>query len=373
MKRILYVATSLSHKRAFEPFVERAGLDQMIAGPAPKINEGIVPEDYSDFKIKKIKYFNNNKELQAIVDKFKPDVFVQASLPCAQGIRLPSGCKKVYVSHGLVGNHVKGMIKKAGFNTSVWKGCDLYCGAWDSVFTEWIQHTAKVGKDKILLNALPQLDILYDGNYYNSYRKRVLDKTKNPNPSKVILFVGFCCKTRPDFVLHNEDYFKTVLGLDQVAAKNNWLIMVKPRHTFGDMIKFLKSQKWGSKYVKPYRNAQESKHLHFITTSGHIYRYFFADAIVVNGCSTIEVEACAANKPLVVVRTHSSLSRDYDPYMTVSELAANVVDQDGYLWHNIDGAINDNWINRQKALIQKMGITFDGQHHKRIQERILKL
>lgn len=79
MKKILYVITSLAHKRAFESFVERSDAIQMIAGPHPVITgKGMVPEDYSDFKIKNIKYFNNNAELQRIVDKFKPNIFAPA-------------------------------------------------------------------------------------------------------------------------------------------------------------------------------------------------------------------------------------------------------------------------------------------------------
>lgn len=374
MRKVLYVVTSPSHKRAFESFVERPDLDQMVAGPPPLINEGIVPEDYSDFKIKKIKFYKGLKELQAIVDKFKPDVFVQASLPCAKGLKLPSGCKRVYVSHGMVGNHVKGMIKAAGFDTSVWKGCDLYCGVWDSVFSEWIKHTAKVDQDKILLDAMPQLDILHDKTYYESYRERVLKHTGNPNPDKVILFAGFCCKNRLDFAEHNENYFETVLALEKLAKKNNWLVMVKPRHTLDAMIKFLKSQKWGKKYVEPYHKIQTSKNLHFITTSGHIYRYFFADCIVVNGCSTIEIEAIVLRKPLVIVRTRSKDS--YDPYNTVHYNASWKVEED--ILENINTSVDVGiqYAPENKAydeLLSDMGITFDGKAHSRVQEALVKL
>jgi hypothetical protein len=128
MKKILYVITSLSHKRVFESFVERNDAQQMVMGPHPIITcGGIVPEDYSDFGIKNIKYYSNTLELQKEINIFKPDVYVQASLPIANKLVLPKQCKKVYVSHGMVGKHVKGIIKKAGFDTSVWKGCDLYC------------------------------------------------------------------------------------------------------------------------------------------------------------------------------------------------------------------------------------------------------
>jgi hypothetical protein len=329
----------------------------MVLGPNPKIT-GIVPEDYSDFQIKKRNTFMHPAEIQVYVDTFKPDIFVQASLPCAKGIKLPAGCKKVYVSHGMIGNHVK-------------KGCDLYCGA-TKIFADWVKHVAKVGDNKILLNALPQLDILHDPNYYNSYKQKVLAHTKHPKAKKVLLFVGFCCKDRYDFAPHNEDYFRTSIELEKIARDNDWLVMIKPRQTFKAMMNFLHTHSWGKKYVKPYAAIQDSKYLHFITTTGHIYRYFFADAIIVNGTSTVEVEACAINRPLVVVRTHPGLG-DYDPYGTIKELACTYVDDAQYLQHGINGALKDNWAHRQNALIDQMGITFDGEMHERIQNKLLEI
>ena len=57
MKRVIYAITSLSHKRVFESFEPRKDMEQMIVGPMPKITNKkmIVPEDYSDFKIKNMK------------------------------------------------------------------------------------------------------------------------------------------------------------------------------------------------------------------------------------------------------------------------------------------------------------------------------
>lgn len=375
MKKVMYVITSLSHKRVFESFVPRDDMEQMILGPEQKITgiiSGVVPEDYSDFKIKKRYTYKHSKEIQVYVDKYKPDIFVQASLPCAKGIKLPAGCKKVYVSHGMVGNHVKGIIKKAGFDTSVWKGCDLYCGV-SSVFADWVKHVAKVGDDKILLNALPQLDIIHDPNYYNLYRQKVLTKTKHPNAKKVLLYVGFEGKDRCDFVHHNEDYFRTAIELEKIARDNDWLVMIKPRHTFKSMMNFLRTHSWGKKYIKSYPAIQDSKYLHFITTTGHIFRYFFADVIVINGTSTVEVEACAINKPLVVVRTQIKKIEDFDPYSTVSERACVYITELSSLLYGIKIAIVDSCPNSQNRLIDNMGIKFDGKMHKRIQDRLARM
>jgi hypothetical protein len=380
VKKILYVMTSLSHKRVFESFVVRPDCVQLALGPKAVATSGIVPEDYSDFKID-VKEYTGPKNIQKTVDEFKPNVYVQADLSAVHmSVKLPKGCKRVYVSHGMVGNHVKSIIKQAKFQTDVWKGCDLYCGG-TSVFADWIKHVAKVGDDQILLNALPQLDIIHDSNYYNSYKQKVLSKTKLPNPDKVILFVGFCCKDRFDFDDHNQDYFGTAIHLVKWAEQNNHLIMIKPRHTYSEMIKFLESHAWGKHYIKEYKRIQSSPNAHFITTTGHIYRYFFADAIVVNGCSTVEIEACAIRKPLFLSRTaipelNKMKMPHYDPYNTVTYRAAMGCVDYHELDHCLASCFKDGryyWPEKQETLITQMGLTFDGQMHKRVQDKLVTL
>lgn len=376
MKKVLYVITSPAHKRVFESFVERLDLEQLIIGPAPSESR-FVPEDYSDFKLKNIRYYkskNYSKEINEIVSKFKPDIYVQADMINAHK-EVSGKFKRVYVSHGMVGNHVKGIIKQAGFELSAWKGFDLYCGA-TKVFADWVKHVAKVDDSKILLNALPQLDILYNQEYYNSYKQKILQKTKFPNPKRVVLFAGFCCRDRYDFINHNEDYFRTAITLGKLAEQENWLVMIKPRQVHSEMIKFLKSHGWGKKYINEYQALQENKYVHFITAAdAHIYRYYFADAFVVNGCSTVEIEACAIQKPLFVVRTHlPTLKEGYDPYNTVKSGAAMGISDLAELEHCLRSYFYESkyhWPEKQKQLLED--IDFDGKHHERIQNRLVEL
>jgi hypothetical protein len=374
MKKILYFITSLAHKRVFESFEERTDAQQAVLGPNPQITgAGIVPENYNDFKLKNVNFYKNYTDINNFVKKFKPDVLAQASLPVAQNITLPASTKKVYVSHGMVGGHVSGIIKKAGLKTRVWKGCDLYCGA-TNIFADWVKTAAKVGDEKILTNALPQLDIIHDKNYYESYRERVLKQTNNTRAKKVILFIGFCCKDRYDFVYHNEDYFRAVLSLEKAARQNNWLIMVKPRHTYKNMIKFLRTHRWGIKYIDKYQALQNSKHLHFITTTGHIYRYFFADAFVINGTSTVEIEACAINKPLFVVQTE--YQHAIDPYGAKASGASFGISDVDELQNYLERCMRDGSYHNAEAqnkLIKSLGIKFDGMMHKRVQDKLIEL
>jgi hypothetical protein len=378
MKKVMYVITSPSHKRCFESFEERKDLEQMIIGPRPESNK-IVPEDYSSFKIKNIKYIGE-RSIVDYVKSFKPDIYVQPDLsPIHNTIynQFKGSYKRVYVSHGMIGNHVKDLMKVENFNTSVWHGMDLYCGA-TNIFAEWIKYVAKVRDDKILLNALPQLDILYKSEYYNSYRDKIVKKTKYPDAKKVILFMGFCCKDRHDFKAHNTDYFRTAIELGKIAKKNNWLVMIKPRQTHDEILKFLQTHNWGKQFINDYNALYNNINVYFIGPAAtHIYRYYFADAFVFNGCSTAEIEACAIQKPLFIVRTDlKCLQSGYDPYDTVSSGAAMPVPDLAELEHDLVEYFNNgkfHYPERQKELIDKMNISFDGKMYERIQNRLLEL
>lgn len=370
MKKVLYVATSPSHKRAFQAFMERLDLVQAVAGPG-------TPDEYSKFNIRKIYTYKNKSELQGIINKFQPDVYVEASLPCAQGLQLPSGCKKVYVSHGLVGNHVKGIIKTAGLDVNAWRGCDLYCGAWDDVFIDWIKHAARVSEDKILTNALPQLDILHNGVAHNrvAYLKR--DFPQKWKVDRAVMFFGFCCKDRADFHKHNEDYFHTAISLSKASKTADFLAYIKPRQEKKKLMNYLKLKSRrdiAREYEAIYKNSER---VSFIgPMPDHVLDYYFADVFVTNGCSTAEIEACALQKPLFVVRSKENLSHGYDPYDTVKSGAAvevtNPADLGLFLKEYFDDE-KHHYPEKQRTLLINMGIDFDGNACERIQDRILEL
>ena len=381
MKKVLYIITSASHKRCFESFVEHPQLEQMVIGPPPAATR-FVPEDYSGFKLKNIQYTGKDVAGSIIqcVNAFKPDICVQPDLSAIHNTVYAGAkhkYKRVYVSHGMIGNHVKDLMKVESFNTSVWHGMDLYCGA-NNIFAEWIKYVAKVGDEKILLNALPQLDIIHDPDYYNSYRDKVIKKTKHPNAQKVILFMGFCCKDRHDYKAHNADYFRTAIELGKIAKQHNWLVMIKPRQTHDEMLKFLQTHAWGKQFIVDYEALHSNNNVHFIgPSSNHVYRYYFADAFVFNGCSTAEIEVCAIQKPMFIVGTDlKCIQSGYDPYSTVSSGAAVPIPDMLELENDLFGYFNKGKFHRpekQKELIDKMKISFDGRMYERIQNKLVEL
>lgn len=365
-KRIIYHIRSFAHRRVYESLEVRDGVDQIILGPKPKIMNGVL-EGYDDFGIQNIRTYVDLNEAQKIVNQLKPDVFTQADFP--NRINHPVGCKRVFIAHGMIGNHVISMFKKG--TMSIWEDFDLYCGATNR-FRDWIWHvTGK--KPEVLTNAMPQLDLLTDPNYYMRHKSKVLASSKIPNPNATILFCGFGCKDRVDYNLHNEDFFTTIMELEKIAKKHNWLIMIKPRQNFEKAMKYLRSTgKWAVKYRTLYPKVINSPNLHFIEHENNIYRYFFADVVVGNGCSTIEVESCIAGRPLVMVRTKTGT--EYDPFGTVLSGAAEEVKNVNHIESTVLRILGQKHdTSKQQEFLKSLGLTNDGLAHKRLQDRIILL
>lgn len=375
--KILYAITSLAHKRVIEPFDEISGINQMVVGPKATIIDNIVPEDYSDLKIKSVKQYTSVQEIQKYVNEFNPNFFIQADLsPDTKRIKLPVKCKRIYVSHGMVGNHLIDISKSANIDSSVWKGLDYYCGG-TKFFEKWVMYAAGVGKNKIGLNMVPQFDTLYDVEHQELWKKRILNRTKNPSPSKVLFFGGFCCKDRKDFLDHNEDFFISCIKLEELARKNNWLVFIKPRQEYSKIIDFLNRHKkdwggWTKKYINKYAEIQNSKFLHFINTSCGLHYYYFAsDAIVLNGCSTIEMEAHVINKPCIIINTKKVIDIFGSERYNVSFKVQDINTLEDTVNKSIEEAASIKYKQSNEKFLQDLGLTIDGKMTQRIINKIL--
>lgn len=377
MKKVLYVITSLSHKRTILSFQHRTELEQLALLPVPIVTNKVIPENHDELKIKH-KTHGGPQDIQKIVNQYSPDFYVQSDIsPIHKKIKLSNSCKRIYLSHGVIGNHLKGMVKQCGFNVDVWKGMNLYCGA-GNVFLEWLMEKVKISKENVLLDAVPQFDLLLNKSFFDLYKNKLLLSMKKQY-KHCVLFCGFCCRNRYDFNDHNEDYFKTAIELARIAKKYNILVMIKPRQTHSEMIKFLYDHKkcwnrWPAKYIHTYNEIRNAENLHFITTTCPIHYYFFADLFVCNGCSTVEMEACALGKPLLIVKTKTN-PVGLDPFNTISNGVATRIENLNDLEHKICYSLNniDENSNKQMTFVKNFGITLDGFAYKRVQDRLLSM
>ncbi|MFA5023401.1 MAG: hypothetical protein WC523_00390 [Patescibacteria group bacterium] len=386
-KRILYEIRMPIQSRVFESFVPHTDLEEMVLAPRPE--EAVnTAGTYSEFGITNIQHitpYKNRKqcaqwekELENIVKWFNPHI-IASSVP-----DMPSfvKCKRVYVSHGLIGTDAIKITQETNMTPRVnatWSGCDLYCGA-GNMFKPWLKFADRTfDEKKILLNAMPQLDLL-TSDYTNKYKDKIISQTRIKNPSKVILFFGFGPYGSVDFHKHNEDYYWTIIELERLARKHNWLIMLKVKAPIDASIKFFDgySSKWEwlAGYYSDYMKAIKSDNVYTINSSAwHIYRYLFADTIVTHGTSTVEVESCILRKPLVLVRTQVSPS-EYDPFYTVNSKAAELIDTRNaeLLEDTILKQMNNSDIeNKRKFVEEYHGILDDKQAYSRVQQRLLEL
>jgi len=361
-KKVVYHLASLGRRRVFESTKQDNRFEQIVLGPKITMPNGVVAEDYSYFNLKNIKTYNNAKQAQQIVNQIKPDIFVQDDTP--KNIVLPEKCVRAFAGHGMIGTNVIPMHKYGGAKS--WRGFDVYFGATER-FREWIWHACGDNSKLVYMDCLPQTDLLHDKNYYESYRSKILKTTKNPGAKKAIIFFGFCCKDRADFQDHLEDYYKTAIWLEKTARKNNYIVFLRPRVSFKRTVEFLKTRPWGSKYLNSYLKLAKSKYVHNVVTTNHIYRYYFSDVFVVNGCSTAELEACMINKPLIVVRSVDR--KGYDPFETVSHKASILAKNYSDLANGVAACVAGHpTIDEQNELIKSRGIVFDGKASDRISD-----
>lgn len=82
---------------------------------------------------------------------------------------------------------------------------------------------------------------------------------------------------------------------------------------------------------------------------------------------------CIANRPLVLIRMNN---KEDDTYELIENNCAYTLNSLDGLENTLNKAIftnNEEQILNQKKYAEKMGITFDGKHHERVLNAIIKL
>jgi len=374
LKTILYFVQKVEQKRTIQYIEDEDSSDirQIFLGPRTKVIKNSkfeCSEDYSDIKIEKKLTFDTLSDAQRIIDEVDPDVFVSGSLPNYYAT-LPKTCKKAYISHGMIGDHVL-EIKEIRKYADRWRECSLYCGA-GSNFQDFVKLMNPEGEYKVVLNAMPQFDILIETDSKIAFKNKLITENKIPQADRYLLFAGFAGGAGQDFLNHNEDYYRTAIYLNEIAKKNNWFVFIKPRIEPQADFNFIQTNDYLNKYLAEYKALFQSANVCMVRKAESIYKYFFADQIIINGCSTVEIEACCAGKPLVIVRTKTD--NDYSPYGTVAFGAAKLVNTDGIgeLETALLGDFEENILN-QKQLLADRGLSIDGKMSERAREAIFEL
>lgn len=365
---VVYLLNKYVHRRVFESLEERPDMDQYLLVPSKIENSTLVPENYDGMKIRKILYYKNKEDIKSILRKLRPYIMVST-----RKIEKPFNKvqKRAFVHHGIITENVKKFFNQKGMQ---WlKNFTFYFfGTKSSI--EIITKINPGGYQNILLNVVPQFDLLTT-EYYNKYKDTILSKSGAGN-KKIILFAGFISENLCDeYGFEQTDYYKISILLDELAKKHNWFIFNKPKLTFENCVALALRYPHLNEYLKKYSDLKDSKNTFFLSVEENIYRFFFSDLVIVNGASTVEIEACALQKPLFVINTNSGSNRNYN-FGIDESLAANFISDAKDIETDIVELFKTgakHYPEKQKEFVASLGLTVDGNMHKRLQDKLAEM
>ena len=363
--KIMYHFTKREHVRVFESFQPIKDTPQIICTPsfisAPSLNLTQIKYDISDhFKM-------------ALKD-VRPSVVVQCHNSSTWHKKYKKyGIHTVYIGHGVWDGSPTNV--KRSFHP-FWSQFDMLIGGIPN-FKKFLVENGGVHPDKIVLNALPQFDVLYDRvKNLHQHRESIL---KGHPASKIVVLFGHK-NGREDFLANSVDFYHSAIRLAKLAEANGWLLVIKPKKetTFSFIkIKARKKEAWAVDCLDEFMALLKNPWVRFVGPFGDPYPYIAsADAMVISGRSTIELEACLAQRPLVIVRTVDNTLAGNDTLKTIENECAYHVDSidklDTVMPVAVDSA-NTGQLQNQAKLVSDLGLTFDGKHYLRAVKAIRRL
>lgn len=354
MKKIVYFIDSESHYKVFEPFIKNPCSNFLIC-PGLKYRN-----------INNAWVYESEKHAKNILNNIKPDVFVQSRGKSALHSFLDNNnIKKVLIGHGVSTNSEKvaQLIKNS---SKVYNSYDMICAGTQKYDKEPYLRNTSLKDDQIQVTGLSQFDTLFD----------IMKKTKRKEKS--ILFAGgFMLFREGEKYRPREEYYKYILYLSNMCSINGWNLIIKPR---ADDINILKNinEGWAKEYVEMYKKLLKNGNIKLVDAGSNIYDYFYSSMVIIDGWSTLEIEACLANIPLIIIDERKNTNdKDSDFIGSVSSGAARLVDclrdLDETIVELENKKVENIMFEGQNKLISDLGIKFDGKTADRIVEAIERL
>ncbi len=368
MVRILYHLGAEQHARVYKSLCERDNVAQALVMPASI--------KYNSFKIKNIYRYNKAKEVGHILDKFKPDAFIQ----CAAHRDFEPMVKKRGIKFGMVTHGVlpKSVNNRAIAASEFVRKFDFFCSA-TRMFKETFGIEAK-NDAKIYTNVLTQSDILYNRiQNCEKIRKYLIRKSKNPKADKLVVLFGHSCTEKHDNLLpYDYGYYKAIVELDKMAKSNNWAIYIKPKSDQDTYFIRNNRKSWVNieNVRNDYMSVIKNNNMVFLSDTADPYDLYCADVIICSARTTVEVEASMAKRPLIRLWvpsqkvTKAQLSYEYG---VIDAEAAYIVRDMDDLNKAVLSAFKDNskLHKKQEAYIKDLGLTFDGKSSIRLVDSIV--
>ena len=350
---IIYYLGHPTHIRTVLPIKKQKHLHQTVIVSA---NGRSMIKNHLD----ELFFFHTNKQIRQFIASKKPDILV---ITCKDKVvaaeAKKKGTKVVYLSHGIYANSERN-IRMFTTLKKFFRGLDLICVASD-VEKKIIVGQCDISEDKIVTNAVSQFDML--------------KKIKRARTDRfAILCPGVRCKGRVDYMGFIQDYYNTVYNLSMIAEKYDWKVIVKPKSD--EEFRFLKRGKepWMKDMRDKYARARKSKYMSWINYSKLIYEQFSkADAVVMAGYSTLDIETCMADIPLISIQMHDE-NKDYNNLnqFNAALIAKNMDELEEHLLKI--KASQDNILREgQEALLKSIGIDKECSFADKFQEAMLGL
>lgn len=308
-------------------------------------------------------------DIGSVLRHFKPDavVFPDGS-KFASGIK-SGGFRLVFAGHGEWAKTPKNIEE---VNGGYWKQYDLLCSGmrqFKDLFVGIPEY-----KNKILTNALLQYDSLYKiMGRQHLYRNDFLSKHKIKNPTKILTIFGPKITESDIHTPHNEFFYRSCIKLAELAERNNWLLIIKPKRN--RMFDFLQTRakkkvKWAQEVINDFRALKNNSRVVFVDLKTTPYTLFFADLLITFSRSNLEIEAALTNKPIVKIHADTDLNvSNYNVYGTGDFDAAYDVNDLTKLEETVVGALvsdNSMLFQNQRRFVQHLGLLFDGKAHERM-------
>lgn len=302
------------------------------------------------FNISNIVYYDSVSQISRLIKRIRPNVLLQTSTSfegySERFFARPT--KKVFVSSGLYAD-CKSVERELFRERKKFKVFDLIVVS--SQREKNMFECTRIPKEKIMVHSLPQFDLI---NKEAAYRQKraVLSYIKFV-PEKIVLFAGERFSAGED-IRRVKDTYDTIIILSQLAEKNNWVVLIKPKNHM--MTNFIQNnaQEFSNDYLSKFVKAISSKNVKILNVEDVIYYYFFSDVIVDNGGSTVGMEACIANRPFVSVSDRQTYE-EMDIHSTLSSGCGIRSDIEN-IEHSIYKALNEHSATKQNKFLDSIGL-----------------
>jgi hypothetical protein len=277
----------------------------------------------------------NKKNMMRFIRLAKPDIVVACNADVGLLNKSIGNFKVAFVSHGIWFPDFEVTSNVLDTTRTFLEACDLIFVGSDSC-KDVIKSKYKGVENKIVTNALPQLDLLHD--VRSTKRNSIL----------------FCThKQGKEFYKDYDVLARNVFdSIPEISQAKKWHFVVKPKKTKG---------------------KRKKTNINIIDGHRSVYSYFNSRAIICSAMSSLYVEACLARMPLGILCSENTKPQDYFGLTDFGAYVPIRTDSIDYMLKDIEKLLSINIAKKQMAFCKHIGISSDIKHGDTMQKSIMNI